>query len=390
MIEIMTKQPETGRGSSYELYDRVSEPLTRLMGGSVGNIKQLVNLIWLVVAVINGESIALSQLATQMPGGSEARSRVTRVREWLKNQQVDVWALYQLVLRHVLQNWRGTSLSLIVDGTMVFGDRRQIVRVSLAHSNRAIPLAWIVVPGTGLVKIERLEPLFRRVAEFLKPYRANIILLADRGFRDHDLAVLCLDLGWGYRIRIARNTHIRVRTGTTVRLDTLKPKKGHTLCVCHAVLTQAEVFVTNVTMTWSRGEGSEGSELVIVMSDQPAHPDRLCEYAVRMAIEQSFRDDKSGGFDIGRTRLIHPERLERLLLAVAIATLWCYEVGQFVLLKGETHRRLIDPARTRHLSVFQLGLRWIKRCLAVMLDSLQPFTAILDPWALPPVRLRKT
>ncbi|MEO6060743.1 MAG: hypothetical protein ABIQ99_02260, partial [Thermoflexales bacterium] len=24
MIEIMTKQPETGRGSSYELYDRVS------------------------------------------------------------------------------------------------------------------------------------------------------------------------------------------------------------------------------------------------------------------------------------------------------------------------------------------------------------------------------
>ena len=273
---------------------------------------------------------------------------------------------------------------------MVFGDRRQIVRVSLAHSNRAIPLAWIVVPGTGLVKIERLEPLFRRVAEFLKPYRANIILLADRGFRDHDLAVLCLDLGWGYRIRIARNTHIRVRTGTTVRLDTLKPKKGHTLCVCHAVLTQAEVFVTNVTMTWSRGEGSEGSELVIVMSDQPAHPDRLCEYAVRMAIEQSFRDDKSGGFDIGRTRLIHPERLERLLLAVAIATLWCYEVGQFVLLKGETHRRLIDPARTRHLSVFQLGLRWIKRCLAVMLDSLQPFTAILDPWALPPVRLRKT
>ena len=356
----------------------------------VSNIKQMTNLIWLVVGVMNGQSIALSQLANLLPGDSQAQSRVTRIREWLKNPNVEVWRWYEAVLRHVLRDWGGQTMSVIIDGTLVFGDRLQIFRLSLAHGNRAIPLAWVVVPGLGLVQAERLRSMFEQVATFLTTYQGQVILLADRGFRDHDWALLCRDIGWSYRIRIVRNIHIRLRTGTTVRLDALKPKIGRTLCLSQAVLTQHHAFTTHVSMTWSRGQGTAAPELVIVISDQRAHPDRLREYAVRMDIEQSFRDDKSGAFDIGHTRLTHPERLERLLLAVAIATLWCHEVGQFVLRSGETLRRLIDPAFTRQLSVFQLGWRWIKRCLAVLLHCLPAFNALLAPFALPPIRLLKT
>lgn len=39
-------------------------------------------------------------------------------------------------------------------------------------------------------------------------------------------------------------------------------------------------------------------------------------------IEQSFRDDKSAGFDMDQTKLDDLARIERLLLAVAIAALW--------------------------------------------------------------------
>lgn len=373
-----------------------------IMREQVSNIKQVTNLVWLVVAVINGKSIALSELANLLPGDAAAQSRVSRIRDWLKNPKIEVWALYQAILKHVLRecDWRGQKMSLIVDGTMVFGDRMQIFRLSLAHGNRAIPLAWLVVPGEGLVKAERLRPMFLQVAEFLKPYRSSagtagtagtsVILLADRGFRDHDWALLCKELGWGYRIRIVRNIHIRLRNGATVRLDALKPRIGRTLCLSHVILTQAHAFATHVSMTWTRGDNGAVPELLIVVSDERAHPQRLSEYAVRMDIEQSFRDDKSGGFDIGRTRLTHPDRLERLLLAVAIATLWCHEIGQFVLSIGDAARRLIDPAYSRQLSVFQLGLRWIRRCLAVMLDYLPIYHAVLRPLALPPVRLQKT
>jgi hypothetical protein len=76
-----------------------------------------------------------------------------------------------------------------------------------------------------------------------------------------------------------------------------------------------------------------------------------------MRIEQSFRDDKSGGFDMGHTRLKHAQRIDHLLLAVAIATLWCHGLGEFVLKQGDVSCCQVDLASKRTLSVFQLGLR---------------------------------
>jgi hypothetical protein len=389
MIEIVTKQPETGRGSSYELYDRIAWGLFDVLKPGVRNVKQVSNLLWLVAAIVGGESIALSQIANLLPANAIAQSRVTRIREWLKNSRVDVWALYRRVLERVLDGWNGADMALIMDGTMVFHERLHIVRISMAYGNRAFPLAWQVFIGTGLVSIDPLRPMITRLADFLKPYAGRVTLYADRGFRDHNWAKLCMALDWGYRIRIARSTHIHLRTGAIVQLDALKPRRFRTLCLCHAKLTD-HGFGTHVTMTWSRGEGNQVPELVIVMSDQPAHPDRLNEYSVRMDIEQSFRDDKSAGFNIDKTRLVHPERLERLLLAVAIATLWCHETGQFVLQGGEPLRRIIDPGYTRSLSVFQLGLRWIKRCLAVTLNALPPFVLCLRPHYSLPACMVKT
>ena len=252
------------------------------------------------------------------------------------------------------------------------------------------------------MKSERLSELFVHVAKFLNPYAQQVVFLADCGFRSYDWVELSQSVGWHYRIRIARSTHIHLRTGRTVRLDALTIKKGRIVCFNAVRLTLTRQFVTHVSITWSRGDADHDPELVIVVSESGpsrghhrAHPDRLNEYAVRMDIEQSFRDDKSAGFEggpsrghIDHTRLQHPERLERLLLAVAIATIWCHELGEFVLQQGELARRLIDPGFTRELSLFQLGLRWLKHALAVQLNALHAFQATLSNIDLPPVGVK--
>lgn len=104
-----------------------------------------------------------------------------------------------------------------------------------------------------------------------------------------------------------------------------------------------------------------------------------------MSIEQSFRDDKSGGFDMEHTRLQHAERIDHSLLAIAIATLWCHELGEFVLKQGITCRSQVDLAHKRTLSLFQLGLRWLKRVLTTGLHFLPNFRAILSNLRLKPV-----
>ena len=367
--------------SSKELYNRLDEKLRELV--HVKNGKQVTNWIWIIVGVLQSQSSNLSQIANFLPLETKAESRVTLIRRWLMNPQVKVWMFYKKVLEHVLSGWSAVDAYLILDGVMVFGDRWQIFRVSLQHGCRAIPIAWTIVEGKGLVKVSKLKSLLEKVQKFLKKYVKRVIFLADAGFRDYDWAQLCLQLGWNYAIRVACNTYLTLPDGTSDRVDHLVPENGNRYFQ-NVLLTREAKLQTNVSVTWTTNKKGE-LEIVAIITDQIACRARLREYSCRMSIEQSFRDDKSGGFDMEHTRLQHAERIDHLLLAIAIATLWCHELGEFVLKQGDASRCQVDPAHKRTLSLFQLGLRWLKRTLATGLHFLPNFQAILSNLKLKPV-----
>jgi len=369
--------------SSRELYTRMVNTLYPLV--TVTHIRHLTNWVWIVVGILQANSIALSQIATHLPGEAKAESRVAMIRRWLQNLNVDVWTFYQPVLAQVLAGWQAVQAVVILDSVAVFGDRFQIFRLSLAHGGRALPLVWVVVPGKGLTQVERLEAMLTQAAQFLGPRVKQVRLLADRGFRDCDWAQLCLKLGWNYVIRVAHNTYVTLADGTYCRIDELGVRPGRRRYFQDVWLTREAKLSTPLTVTWTAGEEPNPPERLALISRQPAGRARLREYAGRMSVEQSFRDDKSGGFDMAHTRLQHAERLERLLLALAIATLWCHELGEQVLAEGEACRRTIDPGPERELSLFQLGLRWLKRCVSTALHRLPPFRARLSPLKLKPV-----
>jgi len=367
--------------SSQELYNQLSEKLRELV--HVKNHKQVTNWIWIVVGILQSESCHLSQIANYLPMETKAESRVTLLRRWLMNSHVIVWSFYKKVLEHVFAGWSNVSATIMLDGVMLFGDRWQVFRVSLLHGSRAIPLAWTVVEGKGLVKVGKLKSMLEKVQHFLKKHVKEVLFLADAGFRDCDWAQLCEELGWNYGIRIACNTYLTLPDGTSNRLDGLVPEYRNRYFQ-NVLLTREAKLQTNVSVTWTTDKNGE-PEMVAVMTKQRACRARLREYARRMSIEQSFRDDKSGGFDLEHTRLQHAERVNRLLLAVAIATLWCHELGEFVLKHGEEFRCQVDPSHQRTLSLFQIGLRWLKRFLATAIKALPAFRATLSNLRLRPV-----
>lgn len=367
--------------SSQELYNRLSEKLRTLV--SVKNRKQVTNWIWIIVGILQSQSSHLSQIANYLPLETKAESRVTMIRRWLMNPQVKVWQFYKQVLEHVLSGWSDVEAYLILDGVMVFGDRWQIFRVSVRHGCRAIPLAWTIVEGKGLVKVNKLKSMLEKVQRFMKRYVKRVMLLADAGFRDCDWAQLCEEIGWKYAIRIACNTYITLLDGTSDRLDNLVPVNRNRYFQ-NVLLTRETKLQTNVSITWTTDEKGK-PDMVAIITDQIACRARLRDYSLRMSIEQSFRDDKSGGFDLEHTRLQHAQRIDHLLLAMAIATLWCHELGEFVLKQGEPARCWVDPAHERTLSLFQLGLRWLKRFLATRLHFLPDFQARLSNLQLKPV-----
>jgi hypothetical protein len=227
--------------------------------------------------------------------------------------------------------------------------------------------------------MEKLETLLTRAAAFLNPRVKRVIFLADSGFRDCDWAQLCLKIGWNYAIRIACNTYVTLNTGWYGSIQRLGVQPGQRRYYQQVWLTHDQKLLTNLSVTWTPGDEKNPPELLALISNQLAARARLREYAIRMHTEESFRDDKSSGFEMAHTRLQHADRVERLLLALAIAKLWCHELGEYVLEQGEVCRRAIDPGPKRELSLFQLGLRWLKRCVSTSLPLLPAFMARLSP-----------
>ena len=84
-------------------------------------------------------------------------------------------------------------------------------------------------------------------------------------------------------------------------------------------------------------------------------------YGRKMWIEEMFGDMKKHGFNLEQTMLRHFQRLSRLILAVAIFYVWLVSVGTRTIRSGLRH--LVDRSERRDLCTFQIGLRFIERCL---------------------------
>ena len=74
-----------------------------------------------------------------------------------------------------------------------------------------------------------------------------------------------------------------------------------------------------------------------------------------------FGDMKKKGFDLERSMLCHFLRLSCLTLAVAIPYVWLVSVGTRTIRSGLQH--LVDRTECRDLCIFQIGLRYVERCL---------------------------
>lgn len=364
---------------SEELYTRVFTKLRAVHPEP--HLKRIANWVWVIVGLILSQSVHLSQIAQHIPSDAQAAGRIAQVRRWLKNKFIDVPAFYRPLIREALRAWAHQEVFVILDGCLVNHQALQFFRLSLSHCFRAIPLTWLVVKGPGLITVEKCAALLTEAAKLLQPM-ASVTFLADRGFRDKDWAHKCRKLKWNYGIRVANNITVTLADGRVLTVETLGVQAGHARYFQNVRLTAEADWLCNLAVTWTRATAKQPAELCAIALNLMADRRTLKDYLKRMHIEQSFRDDKSGSFDLEATKLTDPVRLTHLLLAIAVATLWIYDIGEQVLCtKGRTE---IDPAFRRQLSVFQIGWRKLRRWITCQTAQLPFLTLRLSPFHLAP------
>jgi hypothetical protein len=113
----------------------------------------------------------------------------------------------------------------------------------------------------------------------------------------------------------------------------------------------------HLAMYWDRGSKEPWYLLTTEATCQRA----CASYSKRFQIEEMFKDYKNDGrgFGLELTGLQHPERLARLLLALALVYIWLLLWGAYAITTGQNC--LVDNLRRPMLSLFQTGLRLVNR-----------------------------
>jgi hypothetical protein len=336
--------------------------LKRLLPGLHGHVLNALA-VFSVSAALAGHCHGGRLAAVAPSPRAKVLSRQRRWERLLGNRRLGP-ARAMGMLAGALLPWLGAAgrrrVVLILDETPGgVGGRLRCMRLSVAYRKRSLPVAFECY-GAGrppLPMPRLLSRLLRRAARSL-PRGVEVTLLADRGLSWPSVLDCCAALGWHYVLRLQRDTRVRVEGRVVKSAWELAGWRGaRRLAPGVEVFKDAGWRRANVVATWEVG----CREPWLLASDLPATFMRCRNYCRRAWCEQSHRDDKSHGFNWHLSRVRDPYHAARLLLVMALATLLCLSLGTRLIKRGL--RRLLEPARRRLLSVFQLGLRWLRDCL---------------------------
>jgi hypothetical protein len=321
------------------------------------------------------------------------------LREWcydapdkqgLNRQEVEVTTCFAPLLAWVLRLWAGKRVALALDATSL-GDQFTVLAISIVFRGNAIPVAWKVLPAQEKHAWRReWLVLLRRLRPALAP-DYEVIVLADRGLYARWLFRRIVRLGWHPCLRI--NTAAKFRPAGQDRwywLRELLPSAGQTWCGRGTAFVSVECRLSCTLLAcWEHGY----TDPWFILTDLDATAADPHWYLVRGWVEQGFKCSKRGGWQWQQTRMTDPRRVERLWLALAVATLWVISVGD-ALEQAADLPALHDlapspvaPTRPRRLRLFRLGLLHLLACLVTIRPLPLPHRLVPDPWPAPPSNL---
>jgi hypothetical protein len=326
------------------LDDLPAEPETRV-----------VNLAAVAIGIFRSRSLQVGQVVARSPLEASRDALKKRVQRFLKNPGVQVEVFQRPLAQRILEQIAagGGRVLLILDRTE--WDAFNILYVSVGWRGRALPLMWQMLDPGASSFVEQRDLLSTVV--YWMPEGAQVILLGDREFGTGVLAQWVLTQGWGLCLRLRAHEYV-LREGAEAFQMLPALHKGERRFWPRVAFTQKHaVGGLHLAMYWDQG----GKEPWYLLTTEPTCERACASYSKRFQIEEMFKDYKNDGrgFGLELTGLHHPERLARLLLALALVYTWLLLWGAYAITTGQN--RLVDNLRRPVLSLFQTGLRLVNR-----------------------------
>jgi hypothetical protein len=343
----------------------------------------------LVVGLLAGKSSVVGQMATGLwEAGVSAVQRTSierRLRRSVHDAKLAAKTCYEPAVRTMV-NWaglvkRGKPAILALDESSQ-EDRVHLLRVSLTYWGTALPLAWEIWPQNEPLEEgeywQRMDAVLDRVAT-LVPAGLEVIMTADRAFDIAPFVDRIAARGWHWVVRLKANGASRFRDaqgrehGVKELVQRYVTAPGQRWKARGWLFKNAGWRPASIIADWAPG----AKERLVIVTDLPPRWDVLAHYNRRYWIEPGFRTDKRKGWQWEDCQVTSLDHLNRLLVAMAWATLLVLCLGLHdartslravsaawrATASAPTSRRPPKPQPARD-SLFTLGLRLARRWLA--------------------------
>lgn len=302
-------------------------------------------------------SVNFAKLSSGFDNNAAASSNYRRIQRFVAQVELPMKWVAQLIFNLLPKQ---EALVLVLDRTnWKLGEQNiNILMLGISYKNVAFPLMFRMLDKRGNSHTKERIAL---IQDFIDWFGRDCIdcLLADREFVGKDWLAFLNQNNIRYHIRIRNNFKI------------YSPKKQKEIKAWHLfnalkageaqhyhkiIQLHGEYCYLSGIKTIRYGK----LEFCIIVSFNKPE-DSLQKYKQRWQIETLFRGLKSSGFHLEDTHVTHLDRLEKLILLVMIAFVWCYKIGDFI----DTNIKPIKIKKhgNRAISVFRYGLDYLARVL---------------------------
>jgi len=330
----------------------------------------------LVAAAMRVERVSLANVGRQMQG--MVKHQIKRCWRFCANERIETADAMAGILKRVLKK-RKKKLLVSFDWTDI--KSFQTLMASVVFKGRSIPICWASCNKfayDGHRSRNAFEESLLLVLRSMIPSQVKVILLADRGFGRTELARFCQKHGFSYVIRIQPKVQVNCAGYKGTLLD-YPVHKGICKLLRSVAYRSHHAVTQNIVIRWVRDLPPKRDECWFLMTDLEAGPAQISKlYGQRMTIEELFRDQKNkrNGWSLRDTRITCPERLDRLLLILAIAYLLLCSVGLIALQTGKPSDW--SSSTRNQCSVFTIGRIMLDRITARLSAALTALIAATE------------
>jgi len=308
-----------------------------------------------ICGIIQSKNVKLAEVAAEIPRAGKEESQIMQLRRWLNNENINAELFYLPFIETLLYILSKQPLLLMIDGS-TSAQNCMTLMVSILYKGRALPLLWLTRKGKKghLPETMHIE-LIQAVKEII-PENTEVIVLGDGEFDGCQWLNLLDSYGWTYCCRTAKSAKL-YEEGEEFVFKDICPEKGGMTEIAEVEFTDQRAIQLKAVAYWGR----KYDEPIYLVTNCSTGREAVFWYKKRFRIETLFSDFKGRGFNLNKSQLRDPQRVDRLLIAVALAYIWMIYLGEIALKEGWD--KIIHRTDRCDLSLFQLGVRLLKRLL---------------------------